>query len=282
MTSSHFAELAELCRAVPPDVVLVLGSGMGPVAERLRSKISVPFAEVPGLPAAGVAGHRGQLSLGAWAGRRVLIFEGRLHFYEGHAWEQVVKPIQIAAHLGAPNAVLTNAAGGIADHLVPGSLMMLREHMDLTRPWWWRYPGPGGLAAIRPSPYSPRLREILVRGAASAGLVLPEGTYAALTGPSYETPAEIRALRGWGADAVGMSTAREVEAGVAAGLECAAISCITNRAAGLSAGPLQHQEVLDVAAALSAQVAELLEHFLHLLPATLTAPAPNQYPEPKR
>lgn len=267
LSTFRFTDLADLCRETPPDVVLILGSGMGPVAGRLRQSNSVPFTEVPGLPAAGVAGHRGRLSLGEWAGCRVLIFEGRLHFYEGHPWEQVARPIQTAAGLGVRCAVLTNAAGGIADHLLPGGLMVLRDHLDLTRPWWWRFPGPGGLGPERPSPYSPRLRNLLVRAGVAAGVDLPEGLYAALTGPSYETPAEIRALRACGAGAVGMSTAREVEAGVAAGLECAALSCITNRAAGLSGGKLDHREVLDVAAALSTRVAEVLEKFLHLLSA---------------
>src|SRR5947208_3141490 len=115
--SKRFAELAAACQQQPPDVVLVLGSGLGPTADRLQRECSVAFSEVPGLPTAGVAGHRGHLSLGTWAGQRVLLFEGRLHFYEGHSWNQVVKPIQIAAQLGARVAVLTNAAGGIAEAL---------------------------------------------------------------------------------------------------------------------------------------------------------------------
>jgi purine-nucleoside phosphorylase len=243
-------------------VVLVLGSGMGPVVQRVRELHTVPFGEVPGLPSASVAGHAGRLTLGEWVGRRVLIFEGRLHFYEGHSWDVVTQPVRTAAVLGARIAVLTNAAGGIADGLGPGSLLALTDHIECNRPNWWRDPGPGGIGSARPSPYSHRLLERLSVAAAEAGVEFHRGIYAAVTGPCYETPAEIRALRAWGADAVGMSTAREIHAAADAGLECAAISCITNHAAGLSGEPLNHEEVLAMAAAQAARIAALLERLL--------------------
>jgi purine-nucleoside phosphorylase len=223
---------------------------------------------VPGLPSASVAGHGGSLALGDWAGLRVLVFEGRLHYYEGHPWETVVRPIRAAAALGARVALLTNAAGGIADGLHPGSLMALRDHLEWTRPYAWRHPGPGGLGPARPSPYSPRLLALLGRAARGLNLDLPEGVYAQVTGPCYETPSEVGALKACGADAVGMSTAREVQAGVEAGLECAAISCITNRAAGLSAEPPDHEDVLATARAQSERLTELLERVLTLLAQT--------------
>ncbi len=256
-----FAELEQECQRSRPRLVLVLGSGMGLVAQRLQNRLAVGFGSIPGLTDPGVVGHRGCLALGEWQGTRLLIFEGRLHFYEGHPWERVVLPLQTAARLGAGMAVLTNAAGGIADHLVPGSLMCLSDHLDCTRPWWWRQPGPAGLAGGRPSPYSPRLQALLARAAAEAHIPLASGIYAALLGPCYETPAEIRALKSWGADAVGMSTAREVEA-VAATMECAAVSLITNKAAGLSDQPLSHEEVLATARAQAERLGELLERFL--------------------
>jgi purine-nucleoside phosphorylase len=262
MSSSPYVLLCEACRAQPPRTVIVLGSGLGSVASGMRPLRAVSFAEVPGLPAAAVHGHRGLLTLGEWAGQRVLLFEGRLHYYEGHSWEVVVRPIQAAASLGVRVALLTNAVGGIAEALAPGSLMAVRDHLEWTRPNFWRHPGPGGLGPSRPSPYSPRLRDVLLRAAAESGVELHEGLYAAVTGPSYETPAEIRALRAYGADAVGMSTAREVQAGADAGLECSALSCVTNRAAGLSGRPLDHAEVLATAAAQSARLATLLERFL--------------------
>jgi purine-nucleoside phosphorylase len=261
MSEPAFAALADSCRQAPPRVALVLGSGMGHVADRLHNKKSVPFAGVPGLPAASVHGHKGQLTLGDWAGRRVLLFEGRLHYYEGHAWEVVVRPIQTAAALGVRIAVLTNAAGGIAEPLGPGSLMAIRDHVEWTRPFFWRQPGRGA----RPSPYSPRLLRILADTAKAMNCELHEGIYTAVTGPSYETPAEIRAMKAWGSDAVGMSTAREIQAGHDAGLECAAVSLITNRAAGLSDTALNHEEVLAMAAAQSMRLADLLEGFLGAL-----------------
>lgn len=255
-------QLSAVCRVSPPRTVLVLGSGLGSLTQRLQPIVTVPFADVPGLPPASVGGHAGVLMLGEWISRRVLLFAGRLHYYEGHPWQVVVRPIQLAAALGAREAILTNAAGGIADRLAPGCLMAIRDHLEWTHPYWWRRPGPGGLGGSRPSPYSLRLRTALHEAATAAGVELHEGTYAAVTGPAYETPAEVRALRAWGADAVGMSTAREIQACVEAGLECAAISCITNRAAGLSSEPLNHEEVLRVASRQAERLAALLEMFM--------------------
>ena len=262
--SPRFAQLVELCRQTPPLIVFVLGSGMGPIARHVRSADSVPFGDIPGLPAASVHGHKGCLTLGDWVGHRVLLYEGRLHYYEGHSWDTVEQPLRIAAGLGAKIAVLTNAAGGIADELDPGTLLALRDHLLCNRARWWRQPGPGK----RPSPYSPRLLAALVSSAAALNTQLAQGVYAALTGPCYETPAEIRAYQAWGADAVGMSTAREIEAACAAGMECAAISLITNRAAGLSNATLSHQEVLATAAATAERLGALLEHFLQNLSVT--------------
>jgi purine-nucleoside phosphorylase len=253
-----FATLAASCRDAPPDAVVVFGSGMGAL-RRVRVEHSIPFADA-GLPRTSVAGHKGTLTLGEWAGRRILVFEGRLHYYEGHAWETVERPIWLAAELGARVAMLTNAAGGIAEGLEPGSLMAVRDHIEWTRPDCWRQTG-----AVRPSPYSPRLLTLLGKAAIGAGLALPQGVYAAVTGPSYETPAEIRALRVCGADAVGMSTAREVLAGVAAGMDCGAVSLIANRAAGLGAGPLTHADVLAAVAAAGERMIDLLERFLAYL-----------------
>jgi purine-nucleoside phosphorylase len=261
---ADFADLVAVCRAAPPELALVLGSGLGPIAARVQATLSVPFAAVPGLPAASVPGHRGCFTVGVWAGRRVLLLEGRLHYYEGHPWEVVVRPLQTAAALGLRTALLTNAAGGIAADLGPGRLMALRDQLEWTSPDSWRRSGP--VSGInRPSPYSERLRAHLLRAAESVGIDLREGVYAAVTGPCYETPAEIRALRAWGADAVGMSTAREVLAAHAAGMECAAISLITNSAAGTTGAPLDHREVLAMAQATATRLADLIEGFLALI-----------------
>jgi purine-nucleoside phosphorylase len=256
-----FTKFAEEARAGAVDAAVILGSGMSCLATRCQVLRRLPFIEVPDLPATSVAGHHGCLTLGEWAGRRVLLFEGRLHFYEGHPWRDVTQPVHVAHFLGARVLLLTNAAGGIHDALIPGSLMAIRDHLEWTRPFAWRQPGPGE----RPSPYSPRLLGLLQQAAEQVPLALYQGIYAAVTGPCYETPAEILALRSCGADAVGMSTAREVRAGHELGMECAAVSCITNRAAGLSAGPINHEEVLETAAAQAERLAKLLEGFLCLL-----------------
>ena len=243
----------------------MLGSGLGGVAQRLNRTESISFLDIPGLAAPSVPGHHGSLTLGEWAGRRLLVLEGRLHFYEGHPWCRVVEPVRIAAFLGAKTLLVTNAAGGIRADLVPGSLMAIGDHIEWTRPNCWRPTGPPGPGPAPSSPYSGRLLGMLHQAARTLNMKLHQGVYAAVTGPNYETPAEIRALRYWGADAVGMSTIPEIQMGNELGLECAALSCITNRAAGLSPGPINHPEVLTTAAAASHRLADLIEQVLYLL-----------------
>jgi purine-nucleoside phosphorylase len=255
------AAVTETTLGLTPPVsltALVLGSGMAPVTQRIRPRAAVSFADVPGLVAPTVAGHKGQIILGELVGRPVLAFTGRLHFYEGNPWERVVRPVEVAAELGARVLVLTNAAGGIAEALEPGSLLALTDHIEWNQPFAWRQPGPGE----QPSPYSSVLLDRLERTATAAGVPLSHGVYLSVTGPSYETPAEIRAMRTCGADAVGMSTTREALRGAELGLEVAAISCVANRAAGLSGGPLSHKEVLEVVASASHRLATLLEAFV--------------------
>jgi purine-nucleoside phosphorylase len=257
-----FPIFVEGAKAIAPEVAIVVGSGLGGLVERCRIMQRLPFTAVPGLSATSVAGHAGCLSLGEWGGKRVVLFEGRLHYYEGHPWRSVVEPIQFAHFLGARIVLLTNAAGGIHEALIPGSLMAIRDHMEWTRPHCWRQ---ASLVPSRPSSYSPRLLQALTESARGLGFELASGVYAAVTGPCYETPAEIRALKIWGADAVGMSTTREIQAGHDLGMECAALSCITNRAAGLGAAPLNHEEVLTTAAAQTERLADLLEEWLRQL-----------------
>jgi purine-nucleoside phosphorylase len=252
----------EQAKALPLDVAIVLGSGLSGLVDRCHTASRLSFAEVPGLSPTSVVGHSGCLSLGLWGGKRILLFEGRLHYYEGHPWRSVTQPIQIAHYLGARILLLTNAAGGIDEALSPGSLMAIRDHIEWTRAFCWRHADSG---SSRVAPYSPRLLQILTEAARKVGFELPSGIYAAVTGPCYETPAEIRALKFWGADAVGMSTAREVQAGHELGMECAAVSCITNRAAGLGAAPINHEEVLATAAAQTERLSELLEAYLRRL-----------------
>jgi purine-nucleoside phosphorylase len=248
---SAYDDFRSACLAAAPEVFLVLGSGIGPLVERVKVAASLCFGDVPGLTSSTVQGHRGRFHLGRWAGRSVLVAEGRLHYFEGNSWETVVRPVRFAAELGVRSAILTNAAGGIRDDLEPGSLLPLRDQVEWNCPWPWR--------KLRgPSPYSSRL---LAQMQTAGGVRLP-GVYAAVPGPSYETPAEIRALRSVGADAVGMSTSREALVAVETGLECAAVSLITNRAAGLTEVAPNHEEVLARARAAADRLADLLGRVL--------------------
>ncbi len=265
MKAGGFERLAEAVKSQPPTMALVLGSGLNFIADRVKPIQSVSYVDIPGLGQTSVAGHRGCLTLGNWLEHRVLLFEGRLHFYEGHPWAKVVTPVRIAAELGVKTLLLTNAAGGIHDALNSGSFMAITDHIEWTREYGWRHPGPGSLSKSRPSPYSPRLIEHVRAAANMAGCKIHAGVYAAVTGPSYETPAEIRALRHWGADAVGMSTVREIQTGYDLGLECGAISCITNRAAGLSSTPLSHDEVLHTAAAQGESLGQVLDFLVRVI-----------------
>jgi len=256
-------------RARGPRAAVVLGSGLEAVPHRFTEVASVPFADVPGLAAASVQGHSGAIALGHCVGVPLLVFRGRLHFYEGHSWDRVAAPVRLTAGWGVKTLILTNAAGGIHDRLNPGDLMVLRDHL------WLQTPKAvvgqvSNLSRVQDrletcptSPYSPRLIERLQ--AADPGRELLAGVYAAVTGPCYETPAEIRALRAMGADAVGMSTAFEAQTAASLRMEVAAISCITNKAAGLTCGTLNHAEVLANAGRPAERISALLETLLPLV-----------------
>jgi purine-nucleoside phosphorylase len=258
---SRLTDFTAAVRALRPRLAVVLGSGQGAVLAELREAAALPFADAPGLPAPTVAGHAGRVVAGTLHDTPLLVFQGRVHFYEGHSWDAVAAPVRFAADLGVTTLLLTNAAGGIHPDLGPGSLMILRDHLYWQRPGAWR----GYLSGEWISPYSPELIETLREAGRDTGEELLTGIYAAVTGPCYETPAEIRALRAAGADAVGMSTAHEAETGRALGLSCAAISCVTNKAAGLGGGTLDHRDVLAVAAEARARLGALIAAFVHRL-----------------
>src|SRR5262245_46703257 len=249
-----FDAFTATAREHAPRLAVVLGSGLGSVPHQFEELAAVRFADVPCLVAPSVHALCGAIAMGRCAGKPLLVFRGRLHFYEGHPWDQVAAPVRLAAELGVRVLLLTNAAGGIHDALWPGDLMILRDHLFFQRPDAWR--GPPGVP-----PYSPRLIELLQ--AIDGGLMT--GVYAAVTGPCYETPAEIRALKAIGADAVGMSTAFEAITAVGLGLEVAAISCITNKAAGLTTGTLDHREVLANAARPAERISAILSEFVQRL-----------------
>jgi len=227
---------------------IVLGSGWGPVVEQFTVKQSIDYAGIPHLGKTAVQGHGGHLHLAECENGAVLIFQGRRHWYEGTGWEPIAIPIYISAKLGVSTVLLTNAAGGIRDDLKPGALMIIDDHInamgsspliDAHDPMWGpRFPDQTEI-------YDVALRNQLGDLAQSLSIPITHGVYLAASGPTYETPAEVSAFRASGADAVGMSTVPEATLANAAGLRVAGISCITNMAAGISAAPLSHEEVLE-------------------------------------
>ena len=249
----------------PPDAVLVLGSGLGSVADSLGDKISVPTAELPHYPQSTVVGHAGMLHQGKVGDRTVLIQQGRVHLYEGYSPAEVVRPLRAAIRRGASLAVLTNAAGGLDPSFSPGDLMLIEDHLNLTGTSPLLGPNDDSRGPRFPDmseAYDPALRAQLKECAAKIGVPLRSGVYAGLLGPTYETPAEVRMLQSLGASAVGMSTVQEVIAVRHMGAAAAAISCITNPAAGLSKTALNHEEVSEAGARAAADLARLLIAFL--------------------
>jgi len=228
-----FAEFVNAAGAQPLRAALVLGSGLGAVADGCEILASVGYGDIPGMAPPTVAGHRGRLDLVLWGSRRILVAHGRVHFYEGHSIERVTRLVCLFAELECPTLILTNAAGGLHSSLNPGDVMVIDRHWKLLDSGDWK-------KLDQPTRmYSEASLDRLRRLSPAPHF----GGYAALTGPCYETPAEIRSLAACGVDAVGMSTAVEAEAGAALDLEVLAFSCITNKAAGLSADALSHKEV---------------------------------------
>ncbi len=245
---------AILRRPIDPEVRIgiVLGSGLGGFAETLAHLVKVPYADLPHLPSSRVKGHSGHLCFGEAAGIPVVCMQGRVHLYEGHPVEAVVHGVRTMARMGVRRVLLTNAAGGIDPGWSPGDLMVVTDHLNLTGVSPLRGPNDEALGprfVDMTCAYDLALQNALKEVASAASVPLRAGVYAALPGPSYETPAEVRMLRSLGAQAVGMSTVPEVLALRHMGVEVAALSCITNLAAGISAEPLSHAEVEEVARA---------------------------------
>ncbi|MBZ5514804.1 MAG: purine-nucleoside phosphorylase [Acidobacteriia bacterium] len=245
----------------PPRVGVVLGSGLGRVADELRDAKKVPYQAIPHFARPTVDGHAGTLHLGLWRKVPVAVLQGRLHVYEGYTPDEVVFPMRVLGLAGIKTLVLTCAAGGIASTATPGSLMIFADHLNLQglnplagshdERWGPRFPD-------MTQAYDAALRRVALRVARKQGLHCFAGVYAALLGPSYETPAEIRSLQRLGADAVGMSTVPEVIVARQMGMRVLAVAAITNRAAGLAAKPLSHQEVLAAGARAARSLTGLL------------------------
>jgi purine-nucleoside phosphorylase len=263
----------------PPEVLVVGGSGLDALADGLGDPIEIPFADVPGLPSAGVGGHAGRYRFGRIGDRRVLVQSGRFHLYEGHSVEIVLAPVRIAAALGARVAILTNAAGGIRGDLMPGHVVAIRAHLDLmgrggaSSHAWAAFLGGG---PPRPMEiYDPELLRLAAAAAPRVGLQALQGCYAAVLGPSYETPAEVRMLAALGADLVGMSTVPEALAAREVGMAVLALSVVTDRAGGGAAGAsghagashevVSHEAVLEAAREAAPRLTALVREIVGML-----------------
>jgi purine-nucleoside phosphorylase len=247
-----------------PEVALILGSGLGSLADELDDAVALPFAGIPGFPPAGVAGHAGRLVMGRLEGRTCIVLQGRFHLYEGHDAATVALPTRVMMGLGARTLIVTNAAGGISRTLRAGDLMLIDDHINLM----WSNPlvGPVFDGDVRfpdmSRPYDPALQQLAAQVGLEQQVRLSRGVYAGLLGPCYETPAEVRMLERLGADAVGMSTVPEVLVARAAGAAVLGISLISNAAAGLSAVPLSHDEVVAAGAEARDRFARLVRGVL--------------------
>ncbi len=247
-----------------PRVGVILGSGLGAFGDSLEGAVAVPYSEIPHFPASTGVGHGGALALGRCRGVPVAVMKGRVHFYEGYSLEQVVFPARVLGRLGIRALVVTNAAGAVNKAYAPGELMVIEDHVNLL-----------GNPLVGPNPealgerffdmseaYDRKLRDAAERACAAAGVRSHRGVYLALTGPSFETPAEIRAFRTLGADAVGMSTVPEVIAARHMGIRVVGLSCLTNMAAGVLEQKLDHREVLEVGERVREKLLEVLSQLV--------------------
>ncbi|HET7501617.1 MAG TPA: purine-nucleoside phosphorylase [Kofleriaceae bacterium] len=251
-----------------PQVGLILGSGLGGFADGLTGATAIDYPDLPGFPRSHVTGHRGRLVLGERAGARCVAMQGRVHLYEGHDAATVGFPARVLIALGARVLVITNAAGGLSATWPPGTLMLITDHIDLLRDHALRGPNDERLGPRFPdmtAAYAPELRAHVLDAAARAGIPVEQGVYAAMPGPTYETPAEVRMLQLVGARAVGMSTVPEVCVARHMGARVIGISCITNQAAGITGEPLSHAEVTETAARVRATFERLLDAILGAL-----------------
>ncbi|MFL5483048.1 MAG: purine-nucleoside phosphorylase [Gemmatimonadaceae bacterium] len=253
-----------------PTIGIILGSGLGGLANKIDDAVRIPFGDIPGFPEATVVGHEGTVLLGNLGGREVVALNGRFHMYEGHPAALAAFPVRVFHALGARELFVSNAAGGISSKLLVGDLMMICDHLNLmgTNP----LVGALGEGEIRfpdmTDAYDPGFRRVLRNSAEQLGITLREGVYAGLLGPSYETPSEVKMLRMLGADAVGMSTVPEVIMARALRMRVAGVSCITNAAAGVTGAALSHAEVLQTTNRVSARFEALVTEFLEKTAAT--------------
>jgi purine-nucleoside phosphorylase len=253
--------------SIKPKLALVLGSGLGDFATQVKDSVVIPYSEIPNFPQSTVVGHSGRLVLGTIGGVPVAVMQGRVHAYEGYSMEQVTFPVRVLGILGVEQLIVTNAAGGINTRYGQGAIVAISDHINLTGsnaalgpndPRFGLLPGSGKRFFDMTAAYSPTLRKLATAEAEKHGWTLDEGVYIGVLGPSYETPAEIRAFRTLGADLVGMSTVHEVIVARHMGIEVLGLSVVTNMAAGVLDQPINHEEVMDIGKRIAAQFTSLL------------------------
>ena len=263
---------------IGPSIGIVLGSGLGAVADAIPNPILIPYAEIPHFPHSTVEGHSGRIVAGLLGGIPVVVMQGRVHFYEGYTPQQVTFPMRVLGALGLRAVILTNAAGGIAEGYRIGQLVALADHINLmgfnplvgpNEPRFAVKSGTGLRFFDMTEAYSKRLRALAGAAAQEEGFPLAEGVYLAVSGPSFETPAEIRAFRSLGATLVGMSTVPETIVARHMGVEVLGISCVTNLAAGLGATPLSHEEVFEAGRQVEHRLARLFKRLAPRIAASL-------------
>jgi purine-nucleoside phosphorylase len=271
--------------SLAPRIGIVLGSGLGAVADAVANPVFIPYAEIPHFPQSTVEGHSGRLVAGLLGGVPVAVMQGRVHFYEGYTPQQVTFPMRVLGALGLRAVILTNAAGGVAEGYRIGQLVALADHINLmgfnplvgpNEPRFAAKPGAGLRFFDMTEAYAKPLRLLAQTAAEEEGFDLAEGVYLAVSGPSFETPAEIRAFRSLGATLVGMSTVPETIVARHMGVEVLGISCVTNLAAGLSATQLSHQEVFEAGRQVEHRLARLFERLLPRIAAPLQPPAASE------
>lgn len=254
-----------------PEIAVVLGSGLGAFGDELKDRVVIPYGDIPNFPRSTALGHAGRMVVGKVGNLTVAAMQGRVHQYEGYSSREAAFPVRVLGRLGIKSLVLTNAAGGINSAYAQGALVVLSDHINLQGNNPLNGPNDDRFGLRFPDmseAYNRRYRLIAVDAARGLGIDLKEGVYAALAGPSYETPAEIRYLRTIGADLVGMSTVPEVIVARHMGINVLAISCVTNMAAGLSAGEINHAEVLETGARVRGTFLALLTEVLPKLAST--------------
>jgi purine-nucleoside phosphorylase len=251
-----------------PTLGIILGSGLGNFASQVENAVTIPYAEIPHFPQSTVQGHSGKLVIGQIAGVTVAVMQGRVHAYEGYSMEAVTFPTRVLARLGCNRLIVTNAAGGINKDYGQGGLVCISDHINLTgtnaalgpnEPRFASVPNAGQRFFDMSSAYNPTFRQLAAAEAAKQGIPLPEGVYLAVLGPSYETPAEIRAFRTLGADLVGMSTVHEVIVARHMGVEVLGLSLVTNMAAGVLDEVINHEEVMEIGKRVEGQFTSLVK-----------------------